>query len=352
MRLQSALLVILLVLSQAVIPQAFASTMNLTLTITPQPIYNQLTVGNTYTFNVTFSNDGIVVYRGEPANTLGTVKYTGNMQILLDLTWKGYGSYDFGESTTGYTLNLDSLSMNKTLILPQNGTSTTVLFNYTFVRDGFDFSLKPYENLELTVASRLYYEVYNVSLAKPFRGPSINSTKTTLDLLDETKIDYVKGKYENMLNEIEPIRSLSGAKYINVNKFIGYLEQVNESINKGDYFTALAEYQRYDNDYRSTLISSLTNEAVHTLNETKSLRSQNEELNSRISTLESQYNGLQTEYNGLNAKYEELSNTYQAKQAELQSAKQNLITAITAVFLAAVLFFFIGRRSVTSKTLK
>jgi hypothetical protein len=350
MRYRSTLLITFLVFTQMMLPQVNASTMNMYLTITPPPVYNQLTVGNTY--NVTYINNGIIVYRGEPANTLGTVKYTGNMQIVLDVSWKGYGGYDFGESTTGYSLNLGSISMNRTLLMPQNKTTSTVLFNYTFVRDGFDFNLKPYENLEVTIDSHLYYEVYNVSLARPFRGPSINGTKITMNLLDETKVDYVKGKYQNMLDEIEPIKPLKGAKYINVNKFLGYLEQVNESINKGDYFTALADYQRYANNYRAALINSLTKEVIYTLNETKVITSQNEDLSKRISILEEQYNGLEAEYNGLNAKYEELSATYQAKQAELQSAKQNLITAITAVFLAAILFFFIGRRSVTSKTLK
>jgi hypothetical protein len=65
-----------------------------------------------------------------------------------------------------------------------------------------------------------------------------------------------------------------------------------------------------------------------------------------IDRLEQELGFLNVSYTVLEDKYVTLSRTYQTRQAELEAAKQSLSTAITAVFLASIAFFFVGRRSV------
>ncbi len=337
--------ILLIIITQTVTPHTNASGITLTLYITPEPAFNQPMVGETYMFNLTYSNDGVIVSSGEPINSEGSLKYTGNMVVVLKINWNWYGSYDFGEATIGFTKKLDELTLNTTIPIPINGASGWVSFNYTFIRDSFDFGLMPYEDLGLVLTKQLFYEVYDYSNPEEyFKGPKIASSVTNLNLLDDTKIEYVEGKYLEMKGEIEPLKTIEYPQYLNLKRYIGYLETMNSSINQGDYFTALDEFKNYDEKYRATLIFWLTKEAGNALNESHRLTPEIEEL-------ESQLQLLQTEFNGLEEKYTSLSVTYWAKQAELEAAKQSLSTAITVVFLASIVSFFFGRRSLARKTM-
>jgi len=221
--------------------------------------------------------------------------------------------------------------------LPDKGSFSWVVYNHTFDRDALDFGIKPFETLEISVLARVYFEVYNYSVGTdaPFRGPLAAEASTIFKLLDETKVRYVEGKYLDMASEVEPLKAVAEAEHLNVSRFMGYLVDMNRSIEAGDYFSALKTYSKFDDKYRSQLIYSLTEEASTSME--KSLV---------IDRLEQELGFLNTSYTVLEDKYVTLSRTYQTRQAELEAAKQSLSTAITAVFLASIAFFFVGRRSV------
>jgi hypothetical protein len=221
--------------------------------------------------------------------------------------------------------------------VPVNGSTVWDSFNHTFVRDAWDFGVKPYETLEITVEARVYLEVYNESSGSEAarRGPLMAEKSLTLKLLDDAKVEYVEGKLVDMAAEVEPLRGVDGTGYLNATRFIGYLAEMNRSIEAGDYFSALKTFSKYDEKYRAQLISSLTEEASTSIEKTQA-----------IDQLEQELDFLNASYTVLEDKYVTLSRTYQTRQAELEAAKQSLSTAITAVFLASIAFFFVGRRSV------
>ncbi|MCW4050649.1 MAG: hypothetical protein NWE89_13040 [Candidatus Bathyarchaeota archaeon] len=315
--------------------------MDLSLSVSPEPVYDQVMAYELYIFNLTYMNIGLNVMPDQPVDPAEEhIKYTGKLVAVLELTWKGHGSYDFGDASTGYNFNLEQVQMNQSLSFPLNGTESWTTFNVTLSKDAFDFGVKPYEEIEIEAEAGLYYEVFNTSVGAldPFKGPLITKVSRDLMLLDDTKISYVEGKFEEMAEEVSPLVGINNADF-NVSRFLGYLDAVNMSITIGDYFEALESYEDYDEKHRASLIFWLTkgtNESI-----TKS---------SIIISLEIELEMLTVEFDVLENKYLSLSSTYQRRQAELEAAKQNLSTAITAVFLTAVLMFFAGRWSVSRKT--
>ncbi len=319
-------------------PAYSAEGLSVHIAVEPEPSHEQIIAGATYVFNVSVANDGLLIVPGQPTEEEPSTLYTGHLYTVVDVEWRASGSYDFGEATTGYSSSaLDNINLTSVFAVPLNGSVVWVPFNHTFVRDAFDFGVKPYETLEVTVEAGVYLEVYNESsgLDAARRGPLMAQRSVTLKLLDETKMEYVEGKFLDMAVEVEPLREVAEAEHLNAARFLGYLAEMNRSIEAGDYFSALETYSKYDEKYRAQLISSLMEEASASIEKTHA-----------IDQLEQELGFLNASYTVLEDKYVTLSRTYQTRQAELEAAKQSLSTAITAVFLASIAFFFVGRRSV------
>jgi hypothetical protein len=325
--------------------------MKVTYEVTPAPLHSQVMAYESYVFNVAVENLGVTVEPGEPVDESSQVRYTGRVVVSLRIAIRGRGNYDFGESTTGYTTQtLEEAEYNAPTIMPGNGTRAYVSFNYTFIKDAFEYGLKPYEDVEVTAKAAAYYEVYDQTTGPttPFRGPEIAASTVVYYLIDETKIAYIEGKLMDMADEVGALSGLIKPEYVNTGLYVGMLEEMNSSLRDGDYTSALKTYQRYDEKYRLNLISSLTREASTSRQRAETIS----ELERRIQLLEleleNSINLKELEIDQLQARYSALSQTYQLKQAELEEAKQSLATAITAVFIASIVFFFLGRKSTTS----
>ena len=312
-------------------------------TVIPEPVHDQLRHRETYLFNVSIINLNNTVEVGQrvsPDNH--RLVYTGGVIIEMALEWIGSGSYRAGSSSTGYTLNLDERRLNETIGLDEISDNISVSFNYTFSRDAYLHGLQPYETLEVTAKFTVYYETLLTQGTQEtkLRGDSILKTSETYYLLDETKIHYVEGKFSNMNEELEPLEKLSSQVNFNTTKYLYHVESMNRSIQKGDYFKALDISQHYDK-VRTKLISNLltqTNSSIIKLAE--------------VDDLKNELEFIETDYQVTKEKYMALQRTYQSKLWELARAKNNLSTAITAVFLTAIAFFFLGRYSKKPKGIK
>lgn len=304
--------------------------------ISPEPIHDQIRHQETYLFNVSISNLNLTVEEGQwvtPENN--RLVYTGGVIVELGLEWTGYGSYRSGSSSSGYTLNIDETRLNKTLGLDEISDDVAVEFNYTFVRDAYLLGLQPYERLEVTVNFNVYYETMLTQVGPEtiLKGASIIKTSQTYFLLDDTKIQYVEGKYSNMIEELEPLEKLSAQVDFNATRYLYHIESMNNSIQNGNYFKALEISTHYDK-VRTKLITNL-------LTQTNSSLIKAAEIDGYIKELEF----LETNYQIQEEKYYALQRIYQDKLLELARAKNNLSTAITVVFLSAIIFFFLGRYS-------
>jgi hypothetical protein len=310
------------------------------LEVEPEPLFGQIIHGHNYNFSLSFNSTGYTVNPGESLHDEPGLIYTGNLVTSLYLEWKGKGSYDFGESTTGYTLNLDQVELNHTI--PFQFTESLIIeYNYSFERDSFQFGIKPYEDVETTATISVYPEAQNVSSGETVKGPQLVSSSREFHLVDEIKINYLEGKYQDMQAEINSLVELKSVNTFDESVYYELLDEMNFSMEQGDYIRALDIYQSYDEDERTELIIDLANEVNNSMMRIEEFLG----LSSEIAILERELEACEGDYENLESDYNALSNTYQRKQAELEAAKRNLTTAITAVFLASVFFFFLGRRS-------
>jgi len=304
--------------------------------ISPEPIHEQIRHQETYLFNVSIANLNLTVEEGQwvaPENH--RLVYTGGIIVEMGLEWKGYGNYRSGGSSTGYSLNIDDIKFNQTVGPNEISDDVSVQFNYTFERDAYLLGLQPYERLEVTVKFNVYYETLLTQAGEEIilKGDSIIKTSETYFLLDDTKIDYVEGKYSDMIEELEPLEKLSDQVDFNATRYLYHIESMNKSIQNGDYFKALDISKHYDK-VRTKLITNL-------LTQTNSSMVKAAKTDDYIKELEF----LEINYKVMEDKYQALQRIYQDKLLELARAKNNLSTAITAVFLTAIIFFFLGRYS-------
>jgi hypothetical protein len=310
------------------------------LEVDPEPLFGQISHGESYNFSLTFNSTRYIVNPGESIhNALGLI-YTGNLITSLHLEWNSKGSYDFGESTTGYTFNIDQVELNQTIPF-QLTESLVVEYNYSFERDSFQLGIKPYEDVEITATISVYHEAQNLTSGENVKGPQLVSGSQEYHLLDDIKINYLEGKYQDMEAEINQLNNLSSLETFDDTAYYELLDEMNNSMEQGDYIRALDVYQSYDEDERRELIIDLAEEVNNSLMRIEELSG----LSSEVARLERELEAYEQDYEKLESDYSTLSNTYQRKQAELEAAKRNLTTAITVVFLASGFFFFLGRRS-------
>jgi hypothetical protein len=109
---------------------------------------------------------------------------------------------------------------------------------------------------------------------------------------------------------------------------------MNQSLVIGDYTEALEQWEDWDNKGRLRMFTSFTNKVDDQSVEFEAFKETEENLEN-----------LQTEYDFLEDKYVAIFGENHQNLAELEATKQGLTTAITGVFLSAMVFFFLGRRS-------
>jgi archaellum component FlaC len=152
---------------------------------------------------------------------------------------------------------------------------------------------------------------------------------------------YLLGKFEEMEEEIFPISNLM---YLNLLKkdHLRNLKNMNNSLLQANFIEALKVWKQYDENGRLSLINELIN----------IVEAQNEKINKlesfkiELGLLKEELETLESEYNLLDETYIVLSNTYQKVNTELNSTKKNLTTSITAIFLVAIIFYFLGHQGV------
>jgi len=324
-------LIILLLLIIYKIPAATAAQ-NLSIQLTPETQYGQVWAYETYLVNISIQYLNL--------SSIDFTEFTETpSEILLDgsINWRGKGGYDFGEGTTGYNYNLDAVSVTETITL--DGGSA--FFNLTLEKDAYEYGMLPFETVEI----KLSFDAY-VVLSDDSLGPKITSTDRTFTLVDEMKVSYLEGKYLNMQDEINIVLEGSGLNSFNRARYQQILDDMNNSLAIGNYVKALDVWDDYNDDDREDMINGLIrasniqySELSTEIEELRSIEGQLEEIQTALSLLHIEYNQLESTYNTL-------SSTYLKVNAELDVAQRNFSTAITAVFLTAIVFYFLGRRGI------
>jgi hypothetical protein len=252
--------------------------------------------------------------------------------LLFDglIRWRGKGGYDFGGATTGYSYILDEISLDFTSVLEDSA----VFFNITLDKDAFEYGMKPFETVELIFR----FDVY-VILDDDVIGPKITSKSLAFTLVDDVKVSYLEGKYSDMRGEINSLIGVSGLNSFNRERFQQILESMNESLILGNYVEALEVWDDYDEDDRFDLILGLiraSNDQYKELIELENVEDQLLEIKTQLTLLEEEYKKLEVTYAAL-------ANSYSKVNTDLEAAKNDLTTSRTAIFLAAIFFYLLGR---------
>ena len=302
-----------------------SATPSLSIELSPEPEFNQIWAYKTYSVNVTLqgfnlSQVDLSGYTGTPSG----LRFDGS------ITWKGRGGYHFGGAATGYTYNLDDMQVSKSTSIDTDSTH----FNLTLEKDAFDYGMNPFESVGVTTSFNVYLLMSDGST-----GPKVATGSHTWDLVDQVKVDYLEGKFEDMQGEILTVTDVSGLDSLNREKYLGILENMNSSLTQGNYVEALDIWDDYDNKERASLILAFVRASDVQYEELSKLES----IKVQLALAEKNITKLQADYDILEASYTALAATYQKVNAQLDSAKRNLTTAITAVFLTAIVFYFIGR---------
>jgi hypothetical protein len=307
----------------------------LDISLEPNPIFDQVWAYESYLVSVTLSNFNLseinlTDYSGIPSES----RFTGAIQ------WRGKGGYKFGNSTTGYNYDLSIAlkHLEETTIeqiVPLNVDK--IAFNFTIKNDAFEYLMQPYENVEIIFRLNTHLVMSDGSI-----GPTLSSITKTFYLVDDFKVNFLEGKYQEMQDEIKTVVEAEGLDSFNRQRYLNILKDMNTSLVEGNYILALDIWDDYDNGDRADIIFDLIRASEIQSEELKRLESVRQQLQDAENRIEL----LQREYEQLEQQYAALSNTYHRVNAELDAAKRNLTTAITAVFLTAIVFFFLGRRMV------
>jgi hypothetical protein len=167
-----------------------------------------------------------------------------------------------------------------------------------------------------------------------------------LTLVDEMKASYLEGKYLNMQDELNSVVVALGLEGFNREKYLGILEDMNNSLTLGNYVGALDIWDDYDEDDRVDMIKGLVRASSLQFTELTRLQIIEIQLEDQLLEIEDRLTITQLEYTQLENTYNALSSTYRKVNSDLEISRRNFSTAITAVFLTAILFYFLGRRGI------
>ncbi len=318
----------LLTLLVFMIPNVKADT-SITLQLTPEPEFTQVWAYETYVVNVSLVGFNIA--------DIDLTEFTGISSGLVyevTVTWRGYGRYKYGNYSVGYTINPPYLDEKDIKISTE---ASSVAFNLTIEKDSYEYGLKPFEFIDVKVSVKV-----RILMSDGTYGPQILTKSQTYALIDETKVDYLNGRYSEMQEEIHKTISVSGLKSFNRDRFQNIIDTMNVSLSIGDYVEAFDIWDDYNEDDRVDMINGLvraSNIQYSELESFQSLEEQLQETEDRLTIAQLEYTQLENTYNAL-------SSTYRKVNSDLEISRRNFSTAITAVFLTAIVFYFLGRRGI------
>lgn len=292
---------------------------DIVLTMEPEPAYDQMWAFETYLVNINLTGLNLTEFSD----------YDLSGRIIADgfIKWRGVGQYHFGEGGSGYSIQLT----NETLTLDASVDAPVFSFNLTLSRDAYLFGMWPFETVEILISFDFFLEEENGTSVE--YGPRLGSISSRYILLDDDKVDYIEGKYLELVAEVHAATDAQGLPGFNRTRYESMVSDMNSSIMAGNYIDALDQWEHWDEKERLRMLNSFS----------RHVDSQVEELEA-LEGVETDLERTQIEYDLIEDKYIALLANNRKTISELETTKQGLTTAITGIFLASIMFFFLGRR--------
>ena len=316
--MKKLLLFMALLVTSSMIPSVCGEP-DLVLTVEPEPEYNQMWAFETYWVNVTLTGLNVTEYS----------EYDLTGRVIADgiIRWRGTGQYHHGGGVTGYSYALDE----KSLTLNASIDDPSFIFNLTLAKDAFLFGMKPFENVEITLSFDVFLEI------EPDSGgviPQLGALSSKYTLLDDGKTKFIEEMLDEMATEVQSATGALGLPDFNRTKYESMVSAMNVSIIAGNYVEAQDQWERWDDKERLRMLNAFS----------RNVDAQTENLEA-LEGVEMELERVQVEFDLIEDRYLALLTNNRDTNAELEATKQGLTTAITGIFLSAIVFFFLGRRS-------
>ncbi len=310
----------------------------LVLNVDPEPLYNQMWAFETYAVNITLMGLNISEYS----------EFDLSGRVIVDgiIRWKGTGQFTHGAGVTGYSYNLDEevFRLNASIEDPSFKLSLSLS------QDAFQYGMKPFEDVELKLSFDVFFEVNDESGVEI--GPLLGSVSSTYILFDDEKREYLKDMLLEMEAEVHAATEAQGVSDFNRTKYESMVSAMNASIISGNYLKAQGQWERWDEKDRLGMLRAFSRHVNSRVEEFESIESQLEGVESELKGMESELEVVMSELDLahieidlLEDKYFALITNNQRTISVLESTKQRLTTSITGIFLSAMMFYFLGRRS-------
>jgi hypothetical protein len=296
------------------------------LNVNPEPVYDQMWAFETYSINITLGDLNLTEYSDHDLN--GRVIAEGIVK------WRGTGQYHHGAAVTGYSYILDEevLRLNASLEDP------SFIFNLTLSKDAFHYGMKPFENVEIQMSFDLFLEQNNETGVE--NGPLLGSVSSMYILLDDEKVEYLQGKLHEMADDVNAATMTLGIPDFNRTKYESMVSSMNASIITGNYLEAQDQWESWADKDRLRMLNAFSRQVDTQAEALEAF----DVIETELESVESELQRSQIEYDLIEDKYFALLSDNAKTKVELESAKQGVTTAITSIFLAAIVFFFLGRR--------
>ena len=315
-----------LILTTLTIMPAYAKP-DFVLNVEPEPAYNQMWAFETYMVNITLTGLNVTEYS----------EYDLSGRIIADgiVKWRGTGQFHHGTGVTGYSIPL----ANVTLTLDTSLEDPSFNFNLTLSRDAYLYGMWPFENVEISLNFDVFLEEDSGIGAEI--GPLLGSVSSKYILLDDDKVEYLEDMLLEMEAEIHAATDALGLPDFNRTKYELMISAMNASISSGNYIEAQDQWERWDDKDRLRMLNAFSRHVDLQVEELEAF----EGVETELEGIETELKRVQIEYDLLEDKYFALLANNRRTISELESTKQGLTTAITGIFLSAIVFFFLGRRS-------
>jgi hypothetical protein len=291
---------------------------DLVLIVEPEPGYNQMWAFETYMVEIKLTGLNLTEYS----------EYDLSGRIIADgiVRWLGTGQYHHGAGVTGYSYMLDE----EVLTLNASIEDTSFNFNLTMSKDAYHYGMKPFENVKILLSFDVFFEENNGTGVEI--GPLLGSVSSTYILLDDEKMEYLEDMLLEMEAEVRAATSALGLPDFNRTRYESMVSAMNTSISSGNYPEAQDQWERWDNRDRLRMLNAFSSHVNLQVEELEALEG-----------VETELERVQVEYDLIEDKYIALLANNKRTISELESTKQGLTTAITGIFLTAMVFFFLGR---------
>ena len=314
---------------------------------TPEPFLHQLTSGDECSFRVEIQNLGVSAQKGQVVNASDpSVKYSGNFTVETFFELRKLGRLYYGGQSVSYITSLNNTQIDNyysITIPPINGT-LKYTFTYNLTKGYEVFGVRPDENLVLYFRVNVFVQTYSDKDGKYqlSLGDRIKTQRNDYYIIDFVKQEFIRGKFIDIKGEVGQLNNVN-SEQVQIGKeyYTRLLDNLNSTINNGDYVNALELIQNYYQFEEPTLVSLL----FSNLNSTGQAADEYLKLKKDYATLDANHNLLESDYEAvlyLNNLQE--NNITQLKEQIQKSKEDLLILSVTGIITMFTIGFILGRR--------